>query len=99
MVVDEQLVFTQRRIVHASRIANENIPPSIIINIDHHHTRAPLFFIAKSCLVRNIFAFKIAFVKVKFIAALVGSKKKFYKAIVIKITDTDYTAVVKTSVA
>ena len=98
VVVDEQLVFSQRWIVHAPCIANINVEPSIVIDIRHYHTGTPLLFIAETCFVRNIFELEISFVKIKLITALVGGKKNVSKAVIVDIANRHSTAVVKISV-
>src|SRR5690242_859184 len=98
MVIDKKLVAAQGRVIHTPGITNKDVEPAIVIDIHHHHTCAELELISKSCFGRNIFKLEIAFIKVKFIAALVGRKKDIGQSIIIDITDRHAAAIIKITV-
>ena len=94
MIVDIELVLAMP-IAHMPGVADINIEPSIIVDIDEHYACAPHAVLAEAGLVGNVFEMEVTFVEIKFVVRHVGGEEDVREAVVVDIPDGDAAAVVE----
>jgi len=76
---------------------NVDIKPAIAVYIYEYNTRIPFVILYYPGLVTDIIKFKIAFIEIQFINPCIRGKKNIGKSIVINITNSYSTTVIKVS--
>jgi hypothetical protein len=95
MIVDEELVLSQRTIQHLSGIAYVDIQPSVGIYVHEHYAGAPFGFVVKAGLFRDVFEMKITQVSEKLVGALVSGEEYLRQSVIVQISRRYPTAIVE----
>ena len=78
-----------------SRVADIDIEPAVIIDVDEYDACAPHAILAKPCFVGDVFEGPVAFVEEELVTSHIGGEEDIRKAIVVDIPDGHSAAVVK----
>jgi len=76
-------------------ITNINIEPAIVIYVNKHNAGTPHTILNNSRRRRDILKFEIAFVEVDLIIPHIGSKKNVGKAIIVQVTYSNSSSIIK----
>src|SRR5687768_2722523 len=98
MIVDIKLALWNFGI-HVTGVANIDIKPSVAVDVNHHHSGAPLLLFGYTRLVGDIFKLPISFIKVKFVAAHVCREENVGQSIVINVANGNASAIIEITVA
>lgn len=98
VVVEEELIATLSRVQHMTGVAEVDIEPSVLIEVDKYDAGGPLFFSAEAGFIGNVFKLKISFVPKKLIGTLIRREEYFWESVVVEVAGGDTASVVKVSV-
>ena len=82
-------------VAHVARVADVDIQPAVIVDIDEYDAGAPHAVLPESGFGGSILEVKISFVEIDLIIAHIGGEHDVGKAVVIQIADGYAAAVVK----
>jgi hypothetical protein len=80
---------------HMSGVANIDVEPAVIIDVDECNAGAPHAILFQAGLCCDVFELEVAFVQIEFVIAHIGSEQYVGESIIIEIADGYAAAVVK----